>query len=243
MAALVGMSMSAQAQYINPSFTSNNTVEADWISFASATGPNDPGSLSVEVGGSASGGTPSNFNVVDNSGGSFITTGGNIYSPALPLQLELTSAFATFTPNNIILQVRSFGGELDPSSLFLVADVDGSSDLQVAPHFTQELDRESSMIVVPDGMGGFQFVDVDSVITAYQWNFEDLTDLGDFSLLDSPEFSIVFNALASSMSLDVVNLDFAGGNFAFEQFVVPEPATGSLVLAGLAFAAWRRRRA
>ncbi len=242
LAAVAGLTMSAQAQYLTPTFSSDDTVNAEWQSFLNPNTPggNAPNSLSVEIGGVTSGGTPSDFDIHEGNGVAFPVGSANIYSPFSTIEIDLTSTFNDFVPNNIILQIRTLGNEFDPSTVFLTADVDGTNDLQVAPHFTQEVERLITFVPIPGGSA-----ESAEVITAFQWDFTDLSDFSDFSLLDNADFTIDFSALGSSLSLDVAVLDFAGGNYAFEQFVipVPEPATGSLLLLGLGYAALRRRRA
>lgn len=238
LATLVSMSLSSQAQYLDPNFTSNDTVDAEWQFFPTPNipGTNAPTSLSVEIGGATSGGTPSDFDVHEGNSFAFPVSSSNIYSQFVSIEIDLTSTFDDFVPNNILLQIRTLGNEFDPNTIFLTADVDGDNDLQVAPHFTQEVERITTIFPIP-GVGD---AISNEVITAFQWDFTDLSD-SDFSLLDNADFTIDFTALGTSMSLDVLLLDFAGGDFAFEQIVVPEPTTSVLVLSGLAFAAWRRR--
>lgn len=238
-AAAVLSAPASRAQYLIDPFNAPDTASAEWEYFTTATGPNDAQSAvlnGVDVTGTNAG----NFNTYDSSGASFITSGGNIYSFASALNINVESTLSSFTPNNVLLQIRTLGREYDPTSIFLVGTVDGVNDIMIAPDFVFESDRQGDLFIPP--APGLEPTISYEVITAFQWDLEDLGD-ANFSLLDNANFSIVFDALSSSMSLDVVQLDLAGGNVAFEQVIaIPEPASGTLILAGLGALAWARRR-
>ena len=66
--------VSAQAAFVVPGFRGGaNTTYQEWNVFSSTGGPNAPDVANSNVNGAA--------NVVELSGGAFVTSGGNIYSP------------------------------------------------------------------------------------------------------------------------------------------------------------------
>lgn len=188
--AIAGLALPASAEFITPDAdtfgwdrgATGLTTYAEWDYFTSPSGPNRPdvGSFlgdTLAVGASA-------FNVYDSNfpaSGSFITGGGNIYSPSgviIP-RIEfggfgLGEGFVT----TILLQVRTLGTEFDVSSMLLNGTV--------APTSIVELDR-----IELGGFGGYQ---VDSLI-----RFDVVGSLA------SNEIS--FEAMESSMSLDRVAID------------------------------------
>lgn len=158
--------------------STTNSAYAQYEVFTAPAGPNAP-----DVGSFAGGTLPPTapaWNVFDTSGGSFVTGGGNIYSPSVPTNIhvttpnfELGAAYAT----TILLQVRTQGTEINPSSMNI-----GS----IAPAFTQELFRQQL-----GGFGGFL------VDTLYLWELPG----------NALSYEIRFDALEASMSLDRVAVD------------------------------------
>jgi len=228
--------------YKEINFTSPDNVVASWDSYFVSTGPGNNAEEVYVNGADATATYSEDFDTFDTSGNvEPDVSSGNLYGESGPISITVASTFADFTVNNIVFQMTSDGSEYDPSSIFLNATIGGET-VQMAPHFTEELFRETYDfdIFVP-GQGILEFESTESVL-AFQWDLVDLGDAVDFSLLDTPEFTITFDSLTANMSLTDNQLAFAGGNYPFEAFVVPEPATGTLVLAGLGTALLRRRK-
>lgn len=201
---LVNLASSARAadgaDFIIPAFRgAPDTESALWKTFTSAyAGINAPNS--VAPGGSvlaAAGITQ------DVPGIAFITGGGNLYSFAGAMAFTLTYA-AGFTPDigRVVFQTETLGTELDYANVRLNYDLGGGAVAMSAVR--DELFRTP--------LGGFGGTAVGS---KWEW---DLTGLG------VHDFSITFEALSSSLSLDAVALDTVA---------VPEPAHAGLLAAGL----------
>ncbi len=114
----------------------------------------------------------------------FLTGSGNIYNPSD------ISAFALadeppFTLGTVVLQTRTLGSEINYNSVALLY-TNGSGAHSLAPLFRYELNRAAGQ--------GF------SVSSLWQW---DLSGLG------VSNYTIVFNAASTSLSLDSLTLDTA----------------------------------
>lgn len=123
---------------------------AQWESFTSVTGPNAPDAGSF-VGGVLPGGAP-DWDVFDTSGNSLILGDGNLYCFNGPGNLSVIAPnFDLGSPlvTTLLLQVRTQGTEIDPSSVNIAG---------VAPGSSTELFRES--------LGAMGFI----VETLYRWD-------------------------------------------------------------------------
>lgn len=186
---LAGLASSASADFVVPDtatygwdrgVTAQSTY-AEWDVFTAPAGPNAP-----DVGSYTGGTLPStaaDFNVFDSneSSGSFITSGGNIYSfsGVVSPQIEFGGFdLGAGQVTTVLLQVRTLGIEIDQSTLLL--------NDSIAPSSTTELDR-----VELGGFGGFQ------VDTLFEFNLTGNLDA----------YAINFDALGTSLSLDRVAVD------------------------------------
>jgi len=122
----------------------------------------------------------------------FLTGSGNIYDFANPTGFVLDYS-GGFEVGQVVFQSRTLGSEIDYDSLFLICN--SASGIVSLPATRNPL---------ADPNGG--------VSSEWTW---------DLSSLGVSGFSIVFNASASSMSLDSVMLDAAA---------VPEPASAALLI-------------
>ncbi|MEM1059747.1 MAG: PEP-CTERM sorting domain-containing protein [Verrucomicrobiota bacterium] len=187
--------------------------------------------------------------------GSFVLTGtqpnvllassGNIYSFSDLTSFTIDSSLDTFTPSNLVLQIRTLGATVDTDS-FMLAYTDNDGAMQtMAPNFIELVENVPDVFEVP-GIGTFSSL---NQVYAVQWDLSDPLDTGDYSILGDDAFTLSFNALNTSMSLDAARIDFGsgftpGGDFlASTQFVVPEPTTAAVLFGGLGLLALRRRRA
>lgn len=187
------------------------TTYQEWNNFTSPAGPNAPDAANINPNTAAT----NLANVADSSGASFVTSGGNIYSPAVALnittqvpQFDLAGDFVT----HVLFQVRTLGSELNYDGVRLVYN-DGSADQGVAATARQELERVT--------LGGFGGSRVDTLFT--------------FEVPGAPaNFRLTFQGAQSSVSLDQIAIDT-------QTVAVPEPAgLGLLAAAGVSFL--RRRR-
>jgi hypothetical protein len=191
----------------------------EWDRFDSPAGPNAPNIPNVPVGASVTA-APFNpvgvANVLDNSGASFVTSGGNIYSPTAVVDVDSTipnydAPSANWT--TLIVQTRTQGTSIDLNSLQVVADSVAYQPIDSALLFTQVL-------------GGFGGVLED------RW-FQ-FTIPG-----NSASYLVQFNGAGSSMSLDKLSVDSvwtAAQASIVEPNPVPEPTTWALAICGLACA-------
>lgn len=182
LACCTGFASVASAAFVTPnsygwSRGSTNSAYFEWNFFPSPTGPNSPdvGQFPNPL---PTGWTPAN--VVENSGASFITGAGNIYSFTTPLDLDVNfpnyGRGAKWT-TTVLVQTRTLGSELDYANVRI-----GS----VLPLSRIELGR-----VALGGFGGFQ---VDTL-----FRFELVGNLSNY------EFDL--HAAESSMSLDMLAID------------------------------------
>jgi hypothetical protein len=155
---------------------------------------------------------PAIHDVYDTSGGSFLTGGGNIYSPSLPIDIDVVTPNYNLGPSGwttVVLQTVTLGTTLDLASVRVTSGGTTRYPIDAALLFTQPL-------------GGFGGVQED------RW-FE-------FHLPGNAE-SYTFELLASggSLSFDRVAVDtiwVPGDAPIDEPNPVPEPS--SLVLTGAA---------
>lgn len=213
--------LSAQAAFTTPASWSrgvDGTTYQEWDAFTTFTGAT-PDVASVNDNGTAA--------LTENTGGGFVTGGGNIYSFSTATDFTVTVPEADVTapaPDHdvtAIVQIRTLGTELDYSSVLLngLAAVD-----------TAELDRQ--------GLGGFGGAQVD---TWFLFNIP-YADFGD-GVPGVEDLTLTFNASGSSLSLDRLSVDTAIRPFGFyaEANPVPEPASLGLIALGGMLALGRRR--
>jgi hypothetical protein len=217
------------------------TTQQQWDLFASPTGPN-PANTPPTVA-TAPFNPNGAANVVESSGGSFVTSGGNIYSPTASLRVDLTvpeyglgGGYVT----TVLLQTRTQGSEAvyeGPGGIRLTY-ADGSGSHTVYPVSAAELSRTP--------LGGFGGAMVEYAAV--------------FQVPFSPESLLLeVDAAGSSMSFDRAAVDTivtraSGGSplvggmnptVGFVPVAVPEPGVG-LAIGGVVLAvlgARGRRRA
>lgn len=210
--AMLGSAAPALADFVVPDGSNSawtrgvtaNSAYAQWEAFTSTFGPNTP-DVGAFAGGALTPGSPA-WNTFDRNGFSFITGGGNIYSIAgvVAPQVDVPNfGLGAGYTTTILLQTRIQGTEIDPASVLIGG---------VAPAQTTELLRQPL-----GGPGGFL---VDTL-----WRFE-LPG-------NASGYTVQFEALGSSMSLDRVAID----TFT----VVPAPGAAALLGLGGVLAARRRR--
>lgn len=191
----------------------NLTTYQEWNVFTSPGGPNNPdvGEVNPNPGVSVPNASKANF--YDTSGQSFVTGGGNIYSPTAVTLLHadvpsygLGAGFNTF----VEFQLRSLGAEADYNTV-RVTYSDGTDHTVFAASRT-ELARVA--------LGGFGGDQVDSLFR--------------FTLPYSPaQFKLEFDASGDSLSTDRAAID---------TLTAPVPEPTSLGLLGMAGAALLTRR-
>ncbi len=182
-----------------------NSTAAQWETFTSPAGPNAP-AAGAFAGGTLPGAAPA-WNTFDRNTFSFITGGGNIYSFAgvVAPQVDVPSfGLGSGYTTTILLQTRIQGTEINPASLL----IDGVAPVQVTELFRQPL-------------GGFGGALVDTL-----WRFE-LPG-------NASGYTIRFEALSSSMSLDRIAVD----TFT----VIPGPGTAALLVFAGGISGGRRRK-
>lgn len=210
--ALTAISGTASADFLVPTIGSVGwdrgvsplSAYAEWDRFTSASGPNAP-DVGTYVGGSFAASAPS-WNVFDREPNSFVTGGGNIYSIGAIVAPEVqvpSFGLGAGYVTTVFLQVRTQGTELDPQSVLL----GGVASIQATELYRQTL-------------GGFGGAIVDTLFR--------------FELSGSVSgYTIQFQSLSSSMSLDRVAVD----TFT----TVPAPGVACMALVGLGLANRRRR--
>jgi hypothetical protein len=244
----VCLTRSAVASPVTPNWLRSDpytTYQAwDIFSDASAAGINAPNSPNVPFGAVVDG-APHNpngtANVLDTSGQSFVTGGGNLYSPTAATHIRLTSPeyhLGAGYVTTVLFQTRTQGDELIYSGAegFRLTYSDGSGSHVVMPVSGAELNRQA--------LGGFG---------------GDLVDYGAlFQIPASPaEFTISVDAADVSVSFDRSSIDtivtranadsplLEGMNptIGYVSQAVPEPAAlGALALAGGLLRVRGRRR-
>lgn len=190
-------SPAAQGALISPSGWTRPTTPAQAATdlttyqryevFTAAAGPNTPDVANINTTGTA--------NVYDTSGGSFITSGGNIYSFSVPTYIEAilpNYGLRTGYTTNVLLQVRTLGQAMDASSVKLISYSGNAAN----PYPTATAIGPASqqlLLSAPDqsGFGG----------TDQEWAFS-------FSVTgNAASYKLAFNASGSSMSLDQLSMD------------------------------------
>jgi len=185
--------------------SAEKTTYQEWNVFVSPVGPNTPDVESINPNGVA--------DAWDTSGASFVTSGGNIYSPTGIIAMEATipgyglgADYAT----EFLLQMRTLGSELDIDSL----TIDGVAINTLDGFSYEELDRD-----VLGGFGG-SIVDHAFAFTA------------PVSLVS---YDLAWFGAESSVSQDILIVDT-------RDVLVPEPAAAAMLGTGLAMSCLRRRR-
>ena len=201
--------------------TAARTTYQEWNVFGFAAGPNNPdvGEVNPNPG---VGPNLSKANAYDTTGGGLISSGGNIYSPAVATRIDvdvpsygLGGGYVT----DVLLQVRTLGTELAYDAVRLTYLDAGGAQQSLAFDDRDELARTT---LGPPGMGGGVAVET----------------LFRFSLPGSPTwFKLHLDAAESSLSTDRIAVD------TFTVANVPEPAVASTALLAGAGLLLRRRRA
>ncbi|MEX2112060.1 MAG: PEP-CTERM sorting domain-containing protein [Pirellulales bacterium] len=216
---VAALATTTQAAFVNPSWTrpvddtqaaTDQTTYQSWNVFTSTTGPNAPDVAEINPNGTA--------NAYDSSSaasGSFVTSGGNIYSfTAVSIEPRaIVPGFATGELTNSLVQVLVQGSLIDVDDLTL----DGVSVSTLADYSYTELSSTP--------LGGFGGAAVE-----HAWTFTAPADLASFQL--------DWGWNAESASLDRISIDT-------QVAAVPEPATWALALVGmlgLGVVARRRQR-
>lgn len=185
--------------------TSTLTTYQQWDVFTTPAGPNAPDVGNINPNGTG--------NVYDTSGMSFITSGGNIYSPTGILQTKAdipSFGLGASHGTHVLFQVRTQGTELAYEDVRLVYQDDQAPQTHY-PITRQELNRQA--------LGGFGGTLVDTLFL--------------FQIPYSPAmFRIEFPAAGTSMSADRIAVD--------TWTVIPEP--GLVGVVGGMLLLHRRRR-
>lgn len=201
-----------------------------WDNFSLGGGdPNQvPSTYTPDVAGQF--GTPSLLRL--NSGGSFLTSGGNLYSFAAAQDFTATvnsgtsgagtsggASGSSFT--RIVAQFQTLGTELDYESILLSSDTSAAGS--IAPNLLVETGREAQ--------GGFGGSEVKRLAV---WDLDSAQE----------SYRIDFVAAGSSLSLDQFSIDTRVQSTPFSSVTaVPEPAGwAGLAAVGVGFAGWRARR-
>lgn len=221
-AALVALAASpAIAAFVSPTqwvrSADPRSTYQEWDKFVSSAGPNSPNSPNVPVGAVVDA-PPTNPNgtadLIETSGTSFVTGGGNIYSFAAATDFDVTvpnysEPSASWT--TVLVQLSTLGSLLDSASVRVSSGGTTYQPVESALLFSQVL-------------GGFGGVQQD------RW-FE-------FHLPgNAASYLVEFNSVESSMSLDRVAVDTAWTSAATPlnapNPVVPEPGSVGLALGGI----------
>lgn len=212
----------ASAAFVTPQSWTRGTGGATyqaWDIFDTYPTDSTPDVGNVNANGTAS--------LTENTGGAFVTSGGNIYSFSTATDFTVTIPEADVpTPAHdvtAVVQIKTQGTEIDPATLLLNGQ---------APVESVELDR-----VVLGGFGG------SLVENWYLFNVP-YAAFGD-GVPGVEDLTLTFGAQGSSMSLDAISIDTAIRPFGYyaepTPAAIPEPATAALLsLGGLALL---RRRA
>jgi hypothetical protein len=196
----------AQAAFINPSWTrpsndaqatSDQTTYQHWNVFSSAIGPNAP-----DVAETNPNGTADAYDANNAASGSFVTSGGNIYSFAVDSiqPRAIVPGFSTGQTVDFLVQVLVQGNLIDVDDLTL----DGVQVNTLPNYGYTELSSTP--------LGGFGGAAVE-----HAWTFTAPADLA--------SFQIDWGWNADSASLDQIAIDTHIAS-------VPEPATWALAMAG-----------
>ena len=173
-AALLVSAAALQADFLVPAFRGGpDTTYQQWEVFQSPGGPNPPDVANFNPNGTA--------NVVETTGSAFLTSGGNIYSPAVATDFIATIpdyGYGAGYITDVVVQIRIQGTDLDVSSVLWNG---------VAP--------DSTTLLFSQVLGGFGGTLRDY---AFEWNGLP----GNLALN-----ALTFQAAGSSMSLDRLAVD------------------------------------
>ena len=165
---------SVQAAFIPPAYRGGpDTTYQEWNVFSTPAGPNAPDVANSNINGTA--------NISESSGQSFVTSGGNIYSPTAVTFLTVTvpdfnlgSGYVT----NAVVQIRTQGTPVDTASVLF-----------------NGFAAESATLLHTEPLGGFGG-------NLEDWEFVYTGLLGNIAV-----DTITFHGSGSSMSLDRVSVD------------------------------------
>ncbi|MGD9720095.1 MAG: hypothetical protein AB7O59_02635 [Pirellulales bacterium] len=209
-----------RAALINPSWTrpaSDGQAAGDlttyqrWNVFTTTTGPNAPDVAEINPIGVANA-----YDAANATSGSFVTSGGNIYSFAAVINpVAVVPGYGVGQPTDFLVQLITQGSEIDVNDLTL----DGTLVSTLSNYSYTELSRVSL-----GGFGGFAI--------EHAWTFTAPVDLSSFQL--------DWGWGVSSSSLDVMSVD------THTAIVPEPASCGLALVGGLgvclALVAWRRRR-
>lgn len=173
-AALLASFAVAQADFITPAFRGGtDTTYQRWEAFLTPTGPNPPDVADVNPNGTA--------DLVELSGQSFVTSGGNIYSFAVATDFDVTVPdynYGAGYVTDVVVQIRTQGTGIDLSSVLW-----------------NGISPDDSELLFEQLLGGFG-----GALQDWKFTWDDLPGNIAVNLLS-------FNAQGSSMSLDRLAID------------------------------------
>ena len=208
---ILAMAPPVSAAFIAPSWrpadfaqaAATLTTHQGWDAFASPSGPNNPDTADLNPNGVA--------DAFETSGMSFVTGGGNIYSPtvAITMQVRVPGFGPSAEPTEFIVQLRTQGNELDTASL----QIDGQPAADLEGYAYTELER-----VPLGGFGG----------SLVEHRFA-------FTLPDSAsDYTLTWQGAQSSVSQDAIAIDT-------RVITIPEPGVLATTAVGGPLLTGRRR--
>lgn len=179
-------------QFIVPNDRGDDrTSHAEWDRFTEASfAPNFPDVVTDE-----------NASITSTTGSAFITSGGNIYSFQAPVNLQLDDT-TDLNVQSLFVQVATLGSGLDREGARLLVD-DGNGGIIVLEPTVTFVTSEEELTGERGGIGRTY---------GLQWDLREMSLTGTYTIL--------LNALSSSLSIDRVSLDLSE---TYQEFKRPEP--------------------